>query len=751
MQSIKEKEGLDFFEIYEEKFKKIWSAYSRKQPSQVTDTLIVTLAEGCPLIRGVELELPPVAPAIVPTAKEPNGEVKAKPESKTVALMTIKDVSTQEASAWKLEWLVLYVNRALAKLGVDQKINPSQIYGVWLRFLCGEEVTKIPLGGIASLLSSSEEGEEVTKPKPYSIVANKSKREVSLVIRDWAETSNLITIPRLVEAVRMATVKVSQQLGGRFNLLRKELYLTLQSYKSGPESIGIDLPIVLLGAFEMKDSVGKGVSVFNSYAHSSLNPNFRISIADDGLTATIDRFESKAYKDPSLFLSDEWLRKEAKRAGLSDEACLPFIPELQKEVSSGISIEGKVIAKGFPGTPGSGATLVECYKDRPRETEDAETVVDLRSMQQPAYVSAGKIIAEIRYEKNATYGRDVFGLEKEPPPSEVFEVKLKEGIIEKVKGKFFAEYSGIPVIENNSIFISKVLIHKGDVNLRTGNIFFDGPVEIQGSIDSGAVVEVKGDLTVRGSIRAGHVRCFGNVEVSLGIVTGSNGIVWAKKNLKADFIENSRIQCGGSVTVRKAIINTDLISGGMIQVTNQQDGVIAGGNLSCREYMKTGNLGFRNGSVTKLNIGVDWKIEKAVRIRTSRLEKLVEVQEADRQALREVLARGKNQMTDKHEKRKRHYQDRLIQERSLIDKAQIHLDKAKNLLKYNPDSKVLVYNRIFENVEMRIGGGVVPIKTEMIGVAVLAKKRNGSKIISVEAGERMQDQEKSDENEDKKD
>src|SRR5205085_1823884 len=131
---------------------------------------------------------------------------------------------------------------------------------------------------------------------------------------------------------------------------------------------------------------------------------------------------------------------------------------------------------------------------------------------------------------------------------------------------FYALVDGIPLIDRDAISLSKVLVHEGDVNLRTGNIRFDGPVEIKGSVDSGAIVETTGDLVVHGSIRGGQVRSQGSITAKSGITTGASGIVSARNDIVADFIENSIIVAGGTLTVTKAILNCTVYAGSAIKI-----------------------------------------------------------------------------------------------------------------------------------------------------------------------------------------
>ena len=240
-------------------------------------------------------------------------------------------------------------------------------------------------------------------------------------------------------------------------------------------------------------------------------------------------------------------------------------------------------------------------------------------------------------------------------------------------------------------------------------------------------MEATSDIVVHGTIRGGFVRSAGNIEVVEGIITSERGRVQARGNVKAQFIENSNIVCGGDLMVQTAIINSQIICGGAIKMLNR-DGVVAGGHISCRDSLVTGNLGFRNGAVTHLNVGVDWKAEVAVRIKSGRIDKLKNRAAEDRSALRELVQKSAAQLTKKHKEMKEELQDRLQRLRKILEKLDEQLKKAEQLLTYNSDSKVYVREILASNVDLHVGGQTVAVANEVAGVAILSKRRRGSYI-----------------------
>ena len=143
-----------------------------------------------------------------------------------------------------------------------------------------------------------------------------------------------------------------------------------------------------------------------------------------------------------------------------------------------------------------------------------------------------------------------------------------------------------------------------------------------------------------------------------------------------------------------------------------------------------------------MNVGIDWNVEKSIKICKARLENIKELLKNDRQTLREVMGRSKGESTAKQLKRKDLYQQRLLKERAIIDKLQAVFSDLKAKISYNQDAKILISNTLFSNVEITICGGNVPVKGEMASVAVLGKRTHGTKIIPLDVAEEMMEKER---------
>ncbi len=696
LQQVQREGAIEIFTLYESTLRKTWENY-RAHPSPPSPDITLTVGEGCPKLKGFE--------------------IKAANDSRSIALLSIQNDASY-LRLLRLEWIVLYVNHFLSEIHIHEEANPAHVHRAWLKAINGVIVRDLAIGPKPQLLPDEN-------VKPFSIYTHASG-EITLIVRNVNLTLAGREPTFLTQALLDASQKINLRADEHFQLLERETLTAIQSAMEGPESIGVRLPLVLLGGLALKRNLEFATPQYPGVGRLNLH------ISTDKLIATVEGFDSQIYADSNFVPNEEWLKRELRRYALAPEACKPFFENLLTALLAQESLEGCTVAEGVEAMGGSGPYLEILFGHKEEDSSEAE-IVDMRSMQQIEFVKKGQPIAKISYDNPPLPGYDVFGhaIYRE---SESLAIQLGDGVIEKEPGSFYADSDGIPIVDEHKISLNKVMVHHGDVNLSSGNIVFDGPVEIFGSIDSGSMVETSGDLKVHGTIRGAIVRAKGDIEVEGGIVTGKSGRVTTQKNLKAEFIENSFIECGGSVLAHKVIINSDVIAGGDVEVTDNYSGLLAGGSISCRKNIRSANIGFKNGAVTKLNVGVDWKLELATLVFKKRLDRIKDVMSSDRQIVRELTSRTPSQLTEKQLRRREHFQRRLVKERRIMEYLQDKVRTLESQRTYNYESKILISNKVCTNVEINIGGGPVILKQDLLAVAILAKRRSGTKIVSYKVG-----------------
>jgi hypothetical protein len=155
--------------------------------------------------------------------------------------------------------------------------------------------------------------------------------------------------------------------------------------------------------------------------------------------------------------------------------------------------------------------------------------VDFKEKVTIPFVREGDIIAKIHHPELGEPGRLVTGAAIEPPPVKGARFYCKDGCeLDKDGISILATKAGRPMVEGGSqkrFFILPSFIHWGDVDLKSGNLRFNGELKITGNIVEGMTVESQGNLEIQGHaagarIIAGKSAIFKNNLINSHVTAG---------------------------------------------------------------------------------------------------------------------------------------------------------------------------------------------------------------------------------------
>ena len=179
-----------------------------------------------------------------------------------------------------------------------------------------------------------------------------------------------------------------------------------------------------------------------------------------------------------------------------------------------------------------------------------------------------------------------------------------------------ATETGQPIIVENGVNVEKTMAVP-QVDLRSGNVIFDGSVVIEGDVENGMKVNATGDINVKGMVEGARLEAGGDIVVSgavigRGDVRDINGnlndetaILNAKGSITAKFVENVCLFAGDSILIQDWVIKSELEAFNEIIVgkKNAKKGQIVGGTTKSGILIKAMNIGSQAGVPTYVKVG----------------------------------------------------------------------------------------------------------------------------------------------------
>lgn len=691
---ILEKAGdLVFFTIYERKLNRIWQRVRELDPEQVPELITATIAVGVPKLTGLEINIPDMGGSR--------------------ATISIKANSVEVAN-WQVDWIRLHLLKTLRANKIRQVPNAAQIHGALFRAKAGYPIDNLEIKSNEAL---SRRGSQ-----PFHLAVNRGRKEVSLIVFDLESVKDLQSIEDRIRKIEKAIGNIPKSSKSKFRILREHILEAIASARSGPERLGLNLPLIILAAIDpVPVAIPKQMTAPKIASHLPPSlPKLTFTVTNNRMSATIASDEMGFAKELKN-LSAEWLQGELENSGIIFGIKTDLFSEIAVRLKNGLELRGLEVAKGVPPTQAT-----EPYLNILREQESSG-IDRFKAYLRHTLVRTGQLVAEIRYRSPAVVGKDVGGRAILPPPGEKSpDPIISDGLEITKNGEIQALSAGVVQFDGDwSISLIQMLIHEGNANLACGDITFEGPAEINGNIDGGARVKVSGDLIVRGEVCGGSIECGGNLVVERGIVVGLNGRVEVKGDVTADFVENSTIHCRGSLNVARSIMQSNIIAGGSITVASG-DGLISGGMYSCHGSLRTGNLGRPEGSLTSLNVGTNVRAECSIQIRKKRLDTLLSQSEEDRRNFKVLMNKHVSRLSKVDKKLKDGLRIRIARWSKIIESAQLHLKKASEGLTFSSDAELHVSGALSTNCLITVRGKMIAIREDKAFVSISGVLENGS-------------------------
>jgi hypothetical protein len=207
---------------------------------------------------------------------------------------------------------------------------------------------------------------------------------------------------------------------------------------------------------------------------------------------------------------------------------------------------------------------------KPKEVGDR---VDHRELLSNLNISKGEKFARIVKAVPGTPGLTVTGAVISPPEVSELPITIGKGVVDDA-GALIAKMDGaikfngivIEVCDNKTIF--------SDIDYSTGNVTYNGCINIQGTVRSGFKVTATGDILIYGDVEDAEIKSGGSVSVRGGVAGTARGTIECTGSINLKHVAYFNIIAGKEVTVSEDALHTAITADGNVSVKNVVGGVI---------------------------------------------------------------------------------------------------------------------------------------------------------------------------------
>ncbi len=256
--------------------------------------------------------------------------------------------------------------------------------------------------------------------------------------------------------------------------------------------------------------------------------------------------------------------------------------------------------------------LIKIEKEAGKILEDGS--IDFKEVSSVIEVKKGQEILRKVPAVPTEDGYDIFG---ENVPAEIVKTdgyQKGSNIVQSGQDEFLyvSSINGCLEVKKKLVSISPVAVIKGDVDYESGNIDFDGSVQINGSVLSGFSVKAKDNIIIEKNVEDARIEAGGDVKVKLGIGGKGTTIVLAGGKVRAKFVINSSIESVKEIVIEDSIINSSVFSNDKIVVISKH-GKIIGGEATALYDIIVNSSGVPKENKTILAVGKSLFIEREIK------------------------------------------------------------------------------------------------------------------------------------------
>lgn len=372
-----------------------------------------------------------------------------------------------------------------------------------------------------------------------------------------------------------------------------------------------------------------------------------------------------------------------------------------------------IVARGQQQTAGRDALIAYNFdinnNSRPELREDGS--VDFFKLNTLHQCTQGQVLAEIIPEEKGQDGIDVFG--KVTPAREVKKITFAHGRNLEISPdglQLISMVNGHVSLVDGTVFVSDVYSVE-DVSTATGNIEYNGDVEVKGNVCENFSIKTDGNVFVKGVVEGAVIEAGGNIIIARGMHGQNKGRLKAGGNIIAKFISAATVEAEGFVEAEQ-ILNAKVEALNVHAEAGK--GLITGGKITAKNAVNVKNAGSPMGTATIIEVGSDpelktrlLELQKSVGEKSKTIPQIKKVLE---DTARKIKSGAK--LLPAQLKNAKMLQATLEESQMRIQEELKEIEKLDALLKGHENAHIDIRGTMYQGVSVAISGASMNIKKE---------------------------------------
>lgn len=315
-------------------------------------------------------------------------------------------------------------------------------------------------------------------------------------------------------------------------------------------------------------------------------------------------------------ITREWLLEELQEREIQEQ-CIdqPALDQVHKAGQA----ERLCVARGVKPEPGVDSQFEGLVEGCKKLLEDYsnEDQVDFHQVQDFTVVEKGEILMRRVPPTEGKPGLNVLGETLPTTPGRELEFNPDtDGAIVDPNNpdQLLAAVKGHPILVEHGVCVDPTL-RIDAIDIESGNIDFDGSVEVKGDVASSFSLQATGDVFIRGMVEKATVIAGRNLTIVGGVAGEDLGRdennemilkarISAGNDIRAKFANLAYLHAAGDIIIREFVLQSHLSANGSVYLTQPgSKGCIIGGKTLARKEVAVNSLGSEANVPTVVKAG----------------------------------------------------------------------------------------------------------------------------------------------------
>lgn len=373
-----------------------------------------------------------------------------------------------------------------------------------------------------------------------------------------------------------------------------------------------------------------------------------------------------------------------------------------------------IVAKGKEPRHGTDARIEYFFnvdlKIKPTMNEDGS--VDFFHLNTINHCNKDDLLARLIPEDLGEPGINLYGEKIKPRDVRRAYLKFGKNIRLGEDGlEIFSEVNGHVTLVEDKVFVSDVY-EVENVDNSTGDIEYEGNVQINGNLCENFSVKAKVNVEIRGVVEGAYIEAGGDIIIARGMNGMGKGTLKAGGNIVSKFLENVKSAVADGYVTTESILHSTVMARTEVTVSGKR-GFITGGRVCAGNTINVKTLGSSMGADTIVEVGTD----PGVKIRCQELQKsIMEINKILR-SIQPIIEAGNQKITKgiKLEPEQLKYVLSLMKlrdaKRAQLQKESEELSEIQTELSLMAAGQVIVSGEVFPGTKICIGDASTIVKS----------------------------------------